>query len=219
MADSPQTQYDRWKLDECLAQHSGLRIVPSADDTMRLRGELAVHATGPDGVTIADTFLIELAIPHTFPPDIPTAREMAGRIPPTFHKLDGDCFCLGAPTALRITLATSLTILTFLNRLVIPYLYGFAYFERFGKMPFDELDHGPDGIRQHFAELFGLTSRVAAQEMVRLASLRKRVANKAPCPCRSGERLGRCHHLIVNRLRTQLGRRWFRTELQHLVQR
>src|SRR5436309_3110104 len=116
MTDSPNAQYGRWKLDECLAAHPGLRIVPSADPVLLLRGELSVHVTGPDGITLHDTFRVEFGFPHSFPPDFPTARELGGRIPPTFHKLEGDYLCLGAPTALRIKLAASPTILTFLNR-------------------------------------------------------------------------------------------------------
>lgn len=219
MADSPLHRYGRWKLNECLAQHPELRIVPAADGVLQLRGELEVDAVGPDGTRICDQFVVELEIPDSFPPDTPTAREIGGRIPKSFHKLKGDYFCLGSPTALRIQLATAPTIVSFVNKLVIPYLYGFAYFEKFGRMPFGELDHGKEGLLQHFAELFGVSSRTAALEMVRLSSLKKRVANKAGCPCGSGKRLGRCHNRILNRYRDQLGRRWFRNEFAALKPR
>jgi hypothetical protein len=50
--------------------------------------------------------------------------------------------------------------------------------------------------------------------MVRLAGKKKRIANKLPCPCGSGRRLGRCHNLKVNGLRHQLGPKWCRTQYQ-----
>jgi hypothetical protein len=46
--------------------------------------------------------------------------------------------------------------------------------------------------------------------------MKKRQANKLPCPCNSGRRVGQCHHLEINRLRNKLGRSWFRTIAYHL---
>jgi hypothetical protein len=175
-----------------------------------------VYLTGPDGTTIDDTFVVEIDVPSRFPTVPAKASETGGRIPQDFHKLKGDRLCLGSPTAIRMNLEADPTLVGFVERLVLPYLFGFAYFQRFGRMPFGELAHGPDGIRQHFAELFGVDSPIVAEGMVRLASLPKRAANKRSCPCGSGHRLGRCHHMLVNRYRDRLGRKWFRLELAYL---
>ena len=83
-------------------------------------------------------------------------------------------------------------------------------------MPFGELAHGVQGIREYLAELFGSKSSQNAHEFIYLASLQKRRANKLPCPCGSGRRLGRCHHLRVNSLRAQFGRLWFRDEYKRV---
>ena len=216
MADSPISQYRAWGLDDCLAGYPHMRIAPTVDGSLRLRGELEVRATGPDGTTVDDVFQIELAVPPEFPRVPPDVRETAGRIPDTFHKLGAGRFCLGSPTAVRLQLLAAPTLCGFIERLVVPYLFGFSFFEKYGRMPYGELEHGTEGIRQHFAELFGMPTRAAADGMVRLAVMPKRIANKHPCPCGSGRRLGRCHNRAVNRQRRLLGRKWFGVQSQLL---
>jgi hypothetical protein len=61
-----------------------------------------------------------------------------------------------------------------------------------------------------------VNGRADLGEFVRLAALRRREANKHPCPCGSGRRLGRCHNRRVNHLRGRLGRSWFRASLASL---
>lgn len=216
MPETVADRYARWRLQDTLLRYPGLRIKPSSGEGLTLAGELHFNATGPNGIAIEDTYEVELVVPADFPRRTPTAQETGGRIAPDFHKLVGDLLCLGAPTELRIRLLTSPTLITFIERIVIPYLFGHTYFKAHKQMPFDELEHGNDGLLQHFASLFGTPSRVAAQEFVRAASLRRRIANKRNCPCGSGRRLGRCHNRKVNRLRDLLGRSWFVQELRGL---
>jgi hypothetical protein len=110
---------------------------------------------------------------------------------------------------LRLILSESPSIVRFVERSVIPYLYGYSYFEKHRVMPFGELEHGNEGIRQDLASLFGRNCEDTVDEFVRLAAMRRRHANKKPCPCGSHRRLGRCHHRRVNALRDRLGRHWF----------
>lgn len=209
-------QYRAWGVEDLLSRHPGLRIAPTVDGTLRFRGDLDVAARSPDGISVYDRFGVEIAVPREFPSVAPDVRETEGRIPETHHKLSRNRFCLGSPTAVRLQLLADPTLGGFVERLVIPYLFSFAYFERHGRMPYGELEHGTDGIRQHLAELFGMPSRDAAIAATRLAAMRKRSANKRPCPCGSGRRLGRCHNQCVNHYRRLLGRSWFKKELEIL---
>ena len=87
-------------------------------------------------------------------------------------------------------LAKSPSLPAFVEKLLIPYLFGFSYYERHGTMPFNELAHGSRGIRQHIAGLFGARMTDAVVEFLHLAGMKKRRANKVSCPCGSGRRLG-----------------------------
>jgi hypothetical protein len=213
MAETAADRFARWRLQDTLLRYPGLRIAPSAGEELKLAGELRFRVTGPEGVTIEDSYEVELRVPADFPPRTPTAQETGGRIGPAYHKREGGLLCLGAPTELRIRLVTSPTLLAFVERVLIPYLFGHSYYTVHGKMPFGELEHGTAGLLQHFAGLFGVADRAAARGFVRAASLRRRVANKMPCPCGSRRRLGRCHNRRVNRVRALLGRAWFVQEL------
>jgi hypothetical protein len=216
MVETIQERYARWRLHELLQRYPELRIEPDDHDLV-LHGELAFRVVGPNEEYLEDGYRIEIFVPQDFPENIPFAREVAGRIPLSYHKLQDNFLCLGAPTELRLKLRTSPTLLAFVEEFLIPYLYGHSYFVKTGRMPFGELKHGDDGIRQYLAELFHSENPESSEEFVRCAALKKRRANKMPCPCGSGKRLGRCHHRIVNSLRGRFGRKWFRTEYQKIL--
>jgi len=212
MGNSIQQRCERWQLEELLRAYPGLRLVPVVDSNVRLAGTLAFAAQAPGHERIEDAYTLEMSIPERFPFDLPLVRETGGRIPRTFHALADGSLCLGSPTRQRLELIDAPTLPAFMERCVIPYLYGFSLQEKHGTLPFGELAHGRAGLRKDFAELFGAGTEAAAEEFVRLASLKKRAANKYPCPCGSNRRLGRCHHHQVNRFRNLLGRLWFREQ-------
>ena len=215
--ESARTRYHRWQLDELLANYTGLEVVPDPACDLAITGDLAFRVQGPGGEPLEDRYRVKLCIPVGFPYEVPSAFETGGRIPPDFHKLSDGSLCLGAPTEIRLKLHPAATLLTLVEALVIPYLYGHSHFAKFGVMPFGELEHGVAGIRQHFAALFRVGDRGAATEFVRLTSLKRRRANKERCPCGSGHRLGRCHHRQVNHLRGRLGRLWFAEQYRLLT--
>lgn len=204
--------YDRWRLDALLKRHTALRVVPSESSTLLLSGELSFDVQGPRNEPINDCYSVEIEIPSCFPSGLPMAKETGGRIPDTFHKLSGGWLCLGAPTALRLTLTQSPTLLTYVDEFLIPYLFGYSHFVKYGEMPFGELDHDSEGIREYIAELFCSEVTNDALAFLQLASMKRREANRHICPCRSGRRLGRCHNRRVNELRGSLSRKWFRGE-------
>lgn len=216
MGEAIASRYRRWAVDELLDKFSDLRIIPSCDEILRIGGELRFRVTGPEGDTTEDSYSVELRIPPGFPvvtnKEAPAAYETAGRIPETYHKLHDGSLCLAAPAALRLGLGRTATLSNFVERFVVPYLYGYSRHEKGRPLPYGELEHGDEGRRQYFATLFGVTDRNVGLEFVRMASLKKRVANKECCPCGSGRRLGRCHHGLVNQLRERLGRGWFAAE-------
>lgn len=200
----------RWRLEDLLIKYPGLRPTSAAGGSVKVAGVLAFVAEAPGRETVGDEYIVEFLVPDNFPNRVPPVWETGGRIPSSFHKLEDGSLCLGTPTRVRLILAESPSILQFVELCVIPYLYGYSYFERHGILPFGELKHGREGIREDLAALFGADREDAACEFVALAAMRKRSANRQPCPCGSQRRLGQCHHRRVNTLRSRLGRQWFR---------
>lgn len=207
-----------WDLEELLARHTGLRIEPSPSDDIVVSGRLAFRVEGPAGAIIDDEYSIECHVPARFPAALPRVYETGLRIPADYHKLTGNALCLGAPTAIRVCLAAVPSLVTFVDEFLVPYLAGYTHFARTGTMLYGELAHGPEGIRQFLRELFRCCGANRPEEFVRLASLKKRTANKFPCPCGSGRRVGKCHNRTVNAHRRALGRAWFAAEYERLLQ-
>jgi hypothetical protein len=210
MVRTIQDKFEQWKLRELLHAYPDLSLRPIVNGQVRLSGSLSFSADANGLERLNDTYEVAIAVPHGFPSELPIVTETAGRIPKDFHKNDNGSLCLGSPARQYLELKKGPTLLGFVTTCLIPYLYGFSYREKHGRLPFGELDHGIKGIQRDLAALFGIDDEKAAEEMVRLAGMKKRDANKQRCPCGSDRRLGKCHNRQVNQLRSQLGRRWFR---------
>ena len=210
--------FRRWGVAPLLDAQPGLRLIPTAGESVTVAGRLEFNAGIPGKAQVVDRYEIELSIPKNFPKEIPSVRETGGRIPRSYHKLRDGSLCLASPTKLRLILAESPSILRFVERCLIPYLYRYSYRIQHGVSPFGELEHGSAGIRQDLLPLFGVDREVAVLGFVELAAMKKCHANKKPCPCGSRLRLGRCHNRRVNWLRNRLGRFWFRQVRLQLIQ-
>lgn len=205
-----------WRLEALLLRQPGLRIVPAGSDLI-LRGALKVNARASGRAAIMDTYQVELRVPPDFPPRVPLVFETVGRIPHSYHHLKDGSLCLGSETRLRLMVAEGLSLLGFVERCVIPYLYRYSYLKKYGEAPFGDLVHGAEGIQEDLRLLLGVDRESVVLPFVRLVAMKKRCANKRNCPCGSGRRLGRCHNRPVNRLRDRLGRYWFQRVTQQLL--
>jgi hypothetical protein len=208
MTNPTHKRYESWGLRDFTARYAGLSLRPARGDGIRLVGELAFRAaTGEE--TVEDSFEVDVRFPRGFPDEIPTVFETEGRIPPDFHKLEDGSLCLGSPLRLRLILTRHPTVTGFVERCVIPYLFGFAVWTRTGRMPFGELAHGAKGIFQDLMSLLGARDKAQCLAFLKLLSLPKRHANKRPCPCGSALRLGRCHNRTLHRLRAVGSRSYY----------
>lgn len=170
----------------------------------------------PKGTTISDTFDVDIEVPVEFPRQVPNVRETGCRIPKDFHTHPDGTLCLGAPTRLLLLIQKAQTLPGFIDSCVVPYFYGFSHREQHGALPFGELDHGLPGIFNDLMQLFDVRSIDAVIPMLRLASIPKREANKQKCPCGSGRLTRKCHNIVLNHLRSSLGRSHFRQQLRLL---
>ena len=185
---------------------------------MRIEGTLCTRVIGPDDVMLDAQYRVAIEIPHSFPRLLPKAFELDAQIPREFHQFADGSLCLGSPMAQTLAIAAEPTIGRFLDLVLVPYLYAHAYFARFRKMPYGELAHGAAGLEQDARREFSLPENTRIDEFLRLAGMRRRQANKRPCPCGSRDRLGRCHTAAVREARQRLGRGWCREQYLQLLQ-
>lgn len=196
-------------LDDLLLKYPALRLRPMRGSEVVIEGLIDFSARGVAQEVLEGRYQLEIRIPQRFPSLLPQVWEVGQQIATSFHKLQNGALCLGSETRLRLLLARSSSITSFVDEAVVPYLYGHSYFQRYGTMPFEELPHGREGVVEDLADIFGAPASCVLKFVIAI-SLRKRVANKTLCPCGNMRRLGRCHHGRVNFLRKHLGRPWFR---------
>lgn len=202
---------DRIGLEGFLAEHPDMRVQPSPTGTLRLEGHLAFHADYDGGPPIHDAYRLRIDVPLSFPGDVPLVQELDGRIP---RDIDHHVFptsgdlCLGSPLRLQLVARAANDLVDFIWRGVVPYLYAASYREQTGgSYPFGELAHGRDGLLDDYAQIFGLATPEQAERALRLLAMKRRLANKQPCPCGCGKRLGVCQfNETIRALRGQLGR-------------
>lgn len=199
----------KWGVEELLRKYPELRLQPTASGDTIIAGSLEFSAQTRGQKLVSDRYEISISVPPDYPRAAPLVRETARRIPPNFHKLDTGHLCLGSPTRLRLILAETPSLLSFVEHCIVPYLYGYSIVESGGVLPFGELSHGARGLRDDLASMIGMDDDRVLLGFVRLLAMKKRRANKLPSPCGTGMRLGRCHNRKINMLRDKLGRRWF----------
>lgn len=202
-------------LTEFLVDYPLMVARPSTDGTLIIKGCFAFDAEHAVAGKIQDSFTLEIRIPKVFPNALPNVKETEGRIPRTvdFHvNLDGS-LCLGSPLRLLKMLSAQPTITGFAEWCLVPYLYAMSHRLRTGSFPFGELPHYAEGMLADYVALFRLKYPEQARCALKLLGLKKRRANKLPCPCECGRRTGRCKfngHL--REFRSLASRRWFREQ-------
>lgn len=207
----------RFEVATLLDRFPDLSIHPSNPGELVVAGTIDFRTSHSSYGEFADSFAVELRIPSSFPRLLPAVRETGGRIGPKFHRMDDGTLCLGSAIRLRIVTSKEPTLLGFVNRCLLPYLVGFSVHERTGKMPFDELKHGVRGLLDDYRSILGVSDDSTCVGLLSLLRIKKRVANKKPCPCGSGKRVGRCHNLTLNALRLIAPRNWFALIFANLV--
>ena len=208
-------------LKQFLSDYPGMSTAPCTDAGIRLRGSFRFKANMldmPDCQEIEDCYKLEIFIPDKFPQGIPNVKEIEGKIPKTldFHTFPDGNFCLGSPLMLLTIICNDPGLINFTNKCLIPYLYAVSYKLKYGgEFILGELAHGHQGIVDDYSDMLELKERHQIEQAIRLLCIKKRIANKEPCPCGCGKKLGACpfHHKL-NKFRKMLD-----PALRHMVMR
>ncbi len=210
-----------WGCSEFLGGYPEMTLNPTESGGIRLSGLFRFAASCPsDKATIEDEFQIAIEVPQGFPRDIPVVFETGSRIPrlPEFHVNSDGSLCLGSPLRLLAIVRGCPSILGFVDRALVPFLFAVSKSLTSGRsFPFGELPHGAPGALADYQAMFGLTTASQVKQALWALSLKKRIANKHPCPCGCGLRLGKCRvRLELNPLRNAASRAWFAREAKNL---
>ena len=173
--------------------HKGLSQVAEKDRKIVLSGPLSFEASADGCEPITDTFEIDMVIPELYPNNLPKVRETSDRIDTSYkHVFSNGTLCLAVPIAERQLFGQHPTLLGFVNKLVVPYFYGYCYWKKYGEHPFGEQNHGAEGIVQYYIDTLNLADEVKALTVV-FFLCKHGYRGHHDCPCGSGRKVRNCH--------------------------
>tara|TARA_R110000851_G_scaffold243845_2_gene396645 strand:- start:7375 stop:8034 length:660 start_codon:yes stop_codon:yes gene_type:complete len=201
-------------LSQFLRDYPGMSTAPCKDAGICLRGKFRFKASVSGGDEIDDSYKLEIVVPEKFPQALPKVKETGGKIPRdgNFHVNPDGTLCLGSPLRLLRKVHSAPNLTGFADKCLVPYLYAVSYkLMHGGEFVFGELAHGGQGIVDDYSVMLGLKERHQVTRAIQLLGLKKRLANKKPCPCGCGKRLGACpFHYKLNEFRRMAPVSWFR---------
>ena len=185
---------------ELTAEYPRLVVVGRYQTETVLAGPVAFEARPDNMETISASFDIELTLPHAFPNQLPLAKETGGRIRAEYeHVFTDGTLCLGVAIEQRRVLLEQPTLLGFVDRLLVPYLYGYCFWRKHGRHPFGEAAHGSQGILDHYLSVLRLDDPLTALAAIRLL-YEHGYRGDRNCPCGSGRCVRVCHGAALRRL-------------------
>lgn len=203
-----------------LRDYPGMSFAPMKGSLLSLRGTFRFKASYKDGPSIKDSYELEIHIPEKFPYELPKVKELGMKIPrDSMHHVNWDgTLCFGAPLRVVLKLYKSPTINTYAEECLVPYLYAVSHKLQYGgEFIFGELKHGEEGVLNDYLDLLGLTHPKQVVETLTLLGMKKNIANKRPCPCGCGKRLGSCRfNDKVNELRRVAPRSFYSNHVRSL---
>lgn len=203
-----------------LRDYPGMTIGPSGESDIILKGIFKFKAAVKELPEIEDSYSLLIRIPSKFPFHIPIVEEVGGKIPRdyNYHINPDETLCLGSPLRLFKKLSANPTINVFAEECLVPYLYAVSYkLQNGGSFIFGELAHGQRGIVDDYKQLLGLGTKEQVIYALGLLGVNKRLANKQPCPCKCGKRLGVCNfRKVLNHYRQIAPSSYYKEQLQNL---
>lgn len=180
-----------------------------------IKGQFSFTAEYPKAGEISDSYNLIIEFPTSFPKDIPIVMESGKKIPRngSYHVNGDGTLCLGSPLRLLVRISKAPTVNGFVEYCLVPFLFAASYkLRNGGRFLFDELDHDLPGMLADYKNMLGLKGPEQVCEALRLLGMKKRRANKRPCPCNCGIRLGKCRfNYRLREFRQLAGRPWFRS--------
>jgi len=182
-------------------QYPDLQIKRNSEDGWIVYGTLYYRAIN-EGHLIKDKFEIRIEIPPDYPKSTPVVYDEDGRTKGYPHTQNDGKLCLAEPVKEWMIFTENPTLLYYVQKLVIPYLYRFRFIEAHnGEKPWGERSHGGVGIIEHYEEYFNVTGKEKVLGLLEHLSIHKEIKGHPKCPCGSGELIRNCHVDELRRLK------------------
>lgn len=180
-----------------------------------LTGEIDINHQYDD-THLVDSFKISIEVDSEYPKSFPKLYEVGDRTKKIADKYrirdyrDLHCYavrqagsaCLCAPQEKRIKFPEGSDLSVYIDSLVVPYLFGLSYYDKFEKWPWGERSHGAMGALEAYADLDNPSQEDIFQTLFTVRIERnwieyhKQIRKISPlknCPCDSRKSFSKCH--------------------------
>lgn len=210
----------RWEdygLHDFLVQHPKLRLIEKSPQKLVIEGMHEFDVTMKGFERLSDSARLRLVFPGGYPREVPEVFEIGDRIQKDAdHHINegkGNC-CLGSDIRILDTISKDTCLNSFLENCVNNFLYRIFYKIRHKVIPGNDLLHGEEGLIQDYEAVFNIKGKMNVILLIKSLASRKRVANKLPCPCSCGSRLGKCSFRFgLKEWRKKGSHQWYRDHL------
>jgi hypothetical protein len=204
-----------------LKEYTGMSYAPVLDENTRLKGAFTFEATVTDGLTINDTYELEIIIPKAYPKEIPTIIETKGKIPrkPDNHIDINGVLCLGSGIALLLIIENDTSFLKYIKKCLIPYLYAITLKLKYNEnFIFGELEHGNKGLFDDYKNLFQVDSNEKVITIIEyILSKPSKIVNMK-CPCGCGRKVKYCQlHHTIKHIKKVISKKWLENHYTQLT--
>jgi hypothetical protein len=168
---------------------------------------------------IAGNFLIEIHSVEKFPYRFPKLYEVGGEIPihHDWHKYNDNSCCLTVEPDEIIKCKNGITLIGFIEDVVIPYFANQLYRKTEGKY-FNEYPHGSEGLYVFYADLFRNENISVWLEYLDKTFNGKKTMRNGLCYCNSGLKFKFCHLQVEEKLKI-LGKDKILIDIKNIVKK
>lgn len=210
------SKWERFELQEFLTANPKMRLTHFDDFSITIEGEYNINAQMEGFHSIHECYSLKIEFPEGYPKTIPVVIETKSVIPRDLdhHTYVDGPFCLGSDLKIKGILSESPNVSDFAGKILDPFLYSISYKIKYHMFPNGDLAHGEAGLIDDYERIFNVKGKLSVLGVLRALSKRKRVANKLPCPCACGKRIGVCDfRFSLPKWRELDKRRWFKKYL------
>lgn len=159
-----------------------------------------------NNISLKNDLYISMFVPFSYPNELPIVKDITKKIDSEFHKNKNDILCLACDAEMYLDLKTreDVTISDFIERFLLPYVYSYTYYKKYGKVPFGDREHGILGIIDFYKDYFKLDDRHITLQFLKYMAFEKYRGHNL-CLCKSGKKLRNCHGIDIITLIEKVG--------------
>ncbi len=173
-------------------RYPSLSVIPD-EDGYTLTGTVTMAKTYND-VPLYDDYHLKIVVSSDFPSHVPSVFDTNNEVPEEFmHFLADGSFCLGAYCDLRSFLDEHPSLVSFIDEIVMSYLYSVSYYRVYGTFPYGARSHGIKGIIEAYRDRYNTDTDLLLAQLLFYLIGKKPYRGHSICPCGSGKLFRKCH--------------------------